>query len=315
MNLRFWGVRGSIATPLTNSDLTARIESALGRAIESGFGNISDVAEFVKDLPWYIRGTAGGDTSCVEARAGGELLVLDAGTGIRTLGLDLMHRQSPNSIKAHILLSHTHWDHICGFPFFAPAFVPGNKITLYSPHSMLESRFSRQQESEYFPVPLDAMAADIQFVQLEKHGRFNIGQVEIGTFPLNHPGGSYAYRISHNGKTMVYATDSEYKVMTQTAMQPYLSFLRGADILIFDAQYTMIESVEKENWGHSTAFVGIDIALETGISNLVFTHHEPTCDDRRLWEVFQKSQRYLELQRGNQQLTLHLAYEGFEMEL
>jgi phosphoribosyl 1,2-cyclic phosphodiesterase len=241
MNIHFWGVRGSIATPLTNSELTSKIESALRKTIEVGFSDISKVSEFVKGLPWHVGGTVGGDTACVELKAGGELLILDAGTGIRILGLDLIRRYGPNGINAHVLLSHTHWDHICGFPFFAPANIPG--------------------------------------------------------------------------KTVVYATDAEYQDLSQSAMKPYFEFLRGADILIFDAQYTMMESVEKENWGHSTAFVGIDIALEAGVKNLVFTHHEPTYDDQKLWRIFQESNRYLEMQRGDRQLALYMAYEGLEMEL
>lgn len=315
MHIHFWGVRGSIATPLTNSELVSKIESAVRKAIQHGLTNISDVPEFLKSMPPHIRGTVGGDTACVEVGAGEELLILDAGTGIRALGLDLIRRYRQGSINAHILLSHTHWDHICGFPFFAPAYIPNNRITLYGAHSMLESRLSRQQESEYFPVSLDSMAADIQFVQLEKYDRFNIGDVEIATFPLNHPGGCFAYRISHNSKAVAYATDSEYQDLRESAMKAYLEFVGDADILIFDAQYTMIESVEKEDWGHSTAFVGIDIALEAGIKNLVFAHHEPTYDDEKLWKIFQGAERYLGLQRADRQLALYMAYEGLEIQV
>ena len=315
MQIHFWGVRGSIATPLTNSELVSKIESAVRKAIQHGLTNISDVPEFLKSMPPHIRGTVGGDTACVEVGAGEELLILDAGTGIRALGLDLIRRYRQGSINAHILLSHTHWDHICGFPFFAPAYIPNNRITLYGAHSMLESRLSRQQESEYFPVSLDSMAADIQFVQLEKYDRFNIGDVEIATLPLNHPGGCFAYRISHNSKAVAYATDSEYQDLRESAMKAYLEFVGDADILIFDAQYTMIESVEKEDWGHSTAFVGIDIALEAGIKNLVFAHHEPTYDDEKLWKIFQGAERYLGLQRADRQLALYMAYEGLEIQV
>jgi phosphoribosyl 1,2-cyclic phosphodiesterase len=315
MYIHFWGVRGSIATPLTNNELVSKIESAVRKAIELGLTNASEVPEFLKGMPRHIGGTVGGDTACVEVGAGGQLLILDAGTGIRRLGLDLIRRYGQGSINAHIFLSHTHWDHICGFPFFAPAYISNSRITLYGAHGMLESRLGRQQESEYFPLSLDSMAADIQFVQLEKYGRFSIGDVGIAAFPLNHPGGCFAYRISHDGKALVYATDSEYQDLTQPAMKAYLEFVRSADILIFDAQYTMVESVDKEDWGHSTAFVGIDIALEAGIKNLVFVHHEPTHDDEKLWEVFQGSERYLELQRADRQLALYMAYEGLRIQV
>jgi len=313
ISLRFWGARGSIAAPLSNRELASKIEAALQQALEEGLHDVSDVGRFVAGLPWPVGKTAGGDTSCVEVRAGGELLILDAGTGIRPLGLELVRNAGREPVEAHILLSHTHWDHICGFPFFVPAFVPGSKLTIASPHEGLESRFRRQQHAEFFPVSLDSMAADIRFVELEPEGQFRVGEVDIATLPLSHPGGSFGYRISYNGGAVVYATDSEYKELSQVALEPYHDFFRGADVLIFDAQYTLAESVEKEHWGHSTAFVGIDMALEAGVKQLLLTHHEPTYDDRKLWDIQQQAMRYLELQGGEGRLGVELAYEGMEI--
>ena len=126
MNVRFWGVRGSIATPLTNCEIEAKMKEALRRGMRKELKNEVEVAEFFRNLPWHVRQTAGGNTSCVEINAGDDLFIMDAGTGIRPLGIKLMQESKGNPVKANILLSHTHWDHICGIPFFIPAFNPNN---------------------------------------------------------------------------------------------------------------------------------------------------------------------------------------------
>ncbi len=314
MDVKFWGTRGSLATPITNNDLSARIKMVLELAVKSGLKDKSEIDTFIGKLPWALNHTFGGDTTCVEVQAGETTIILDAGTGIRPLGLDIMGRTTKTS-HFHILISHTHWDHISGFPFFVPAYIPGNTISFYGPHGMLEQRFRHQQAREYFPVQLDAMGADLNFEQLSKSGKFNIGDVEIVTFPLYHPGGCFAYRINHNGKSVVYATDAEYpdKLLTPEKIKPYLDFFRDADILIFDAQYTMIESVERENWGHSTAPIGINIALDAGIKTLVLTHHEPTHSDQMLFDMFRDAHSYLESQCDLKAMNLVGAYEGLKI--
>lgn len=313
MEIHFWGVRGSVATPLTNTELYSKIVSALKLGIEAGLNDQSRIPRFIQNLPWYVYGTTGGDTTCVEVTAGGRKIILDAGTGIRQLGFSLMREFAGRPIEVSILVSHTHWDHISGFPFFVPAFIPVNKVTIYGVHEDLKGRFEMQQSPPFFPVPLKFMAADINFVQLEEGRVFRIGDIELKTMKLHHPGGCYAYRISRGGKSMVYATDGEYNDTSIRSLQPVIDFLRGADLMIFDAQYTLLDSVEKEDWGHSSAFIGIDIAIEAGVKQIVFVHHEPTYSDEKIWDIFQKSYEYLINYRSSEILTLHLSYEGLNL--
>jgi phosphoribosyl 1,2-cyclic phosphodiesterase len=312
MQVFFWGVRGSIAAPLTNHELELKVEEAVRLGIQAGLQHYSDVSDFVRTLPWHVWQTAGGNTSCVEVRAGKELLILDGGTGIRPLGIKLIQQSKGNPINASILLSHTHWDHICGIPFFVPAFNPKNAFTVYGPHPELEDRLRYQQDFRFFPVPL---ASTFEFVQLSAEDHFTIGEVEIETIPLKHPGESFGYRITHNDKTLVYATDSEYKELSTEALKPIVDLLRGADLLIYDAQYTMVENVEKADWGHSNMFTGIDLALEAGVKKLVFTHHEPGYDDKRLWELFQKAQEYEKISANREDFEICLAFEDLSFTL
>lgn len=311
MKVRFWGVRGSIATPMTNAALNARLKAAVRLAVRSEVRE-DEAGEFVKRLPWYIRKTVGGDTPCIEIWAGGNLLVLDAGTGFRALGHDLIRRSEGSPIVAHILISHTHWDHISGIPFFTPAFNKNNRLIVYGPNPALEEAVKNQQAFEYFPVPL---APAFEFVQIDDLKPFSIGEVQIEAFPVNHPGGCHAYRITHDGKSIVYATDSEYKDLSVEGLKPYVDFFADADLLIFDAQYTMVENIEKEDWGHSNVFAGIDMAVEARVKTLVITHHDPVYDDRTLWEILRRAKEYLELNDPPKQLEIFIAYEGLRMVL
>jgi len=310
MDIRFWGVRGSIASPLTNAVFRTKIEEAVQLTVKAGITEESQIPDFVKTLPPDIRQVVGGDTACVEIRTGENILILDCGTGIRRLGLELIHNSGGQNIEAHILLSHTHWDHINGLPFFVPGFNPNNNLIIYGSLPGLEERIRKQQAFEYFPVPLPET---FKFVHLEEGEPFRIGNTDIVTMGLNHPGGSYGYRITHDNKTLVYATDSEYKDLSAHALQPFTDFFRNADMLIFDAQFTLVENVEKENWGHSNIFCGIDMAIEADVGKLVFTHHDPAHEDKELWDRLQKANEYLDIYQPEQDIRLYLATEGLNI--
>ncbi len=312
MDIRFWGVRGSLATPLSNEKLHEKLAAAIDMALKSDLKQGDDISAFIDGLQWKNKRTVGGDTSCIEVRAGETILVLDAGTGIRPLGQKLCQTIKEGPINANVLISHTHWDHISGIPFFAPAFRPGSRITFYIPEPRMEYSIRNQQDFEYFPVPL---SPSFGFAQIPRGNPFYIDDIEIECIPLNHPGGSYGFRIKHEGKILVYATDSEYKDLSSDAVKPFTDFFQNADLLVFDAQYTISENIEKEDWGHSNIFTGIDMAIAAGVKNMVFTHHDPMSDDSVLADILYRAREYIKISQPDIDLRLFMAYEGLKMKI
>ncbi|MFH1092356.1 MAG: MBL fold metallo-hydrolase [Pseudomonadota bacterium] len=314
MLIRFWGVRGSIPVPIDSAAVAAKIEKALNGARGVDLSDPGAVKAYVASLPLEIRGTSGGNTSCVEVIAGGQHLIMDAGTGLRVLGNHLMKGPfGRGEGTAHFFISHTHWDHIQGFPFFVPAYIPGNHFIIHSPKKDIQERFIIQQiDQDMFPMKLDSMGARLEFVPLTPAG-INLDGVLVDCLSLHHPGGSWAFRIKCEGKTLVYATDGEYQNLSPQAFKPYLEFFSQADTLIFDAMYTFSEAVTKQGWGHSTSLTGVDLAIKTGLKKLVLFHHEPNYSDESLKEILDKTKSYFRLVREEGDLEIVLAVEGLEL--
>jgi len=294
MRVRFWGTRGSIATPGPGTN------------------------------------HFGGNTSCVElATANGDLLIFDCGTGARQLGAALM-AQGRKAINANILLGHTHWDHIQGFPFFTPAFVKGNSVAIHGPegsrgslHHVLEG----QMEFTYFPVALNQLPATITYHDLTE-GIHTIGGVRVATQFLNHPAMTVGYRVEADGVAMVYLVDHEpfSDALWRTGAEPgsiesilhegdrrHAKFMADADLVIHDAQYTPEEYPSKKTWGHSPYDYVVQIAAAAGVRRLALTHHDPTHDDDFIFDIERKA-RSLALQFGTG-LEVFYAYEGCELVL
>ena len=314
MLVRFWGVRGSIPTPITSDEIKKKILWVIKQALGQDLGSDRQLEEFVDDLPKHMVGTYGGNTPCVELESGDTTIVFDAGSGIRGLGIRLMEgRFGKGAGTCHLFLSHTHWDHIQGLPFFLPAYVSGNKVVIYSPDPDIRQSLSAQQDPRYFPVPLEAMEADIDFVLLSEGKKTLIDDIEVSNIKLNHPGGAFGYRAQKGDAALVYATDIEVANIDSPEMKKYINFFSGAKILVFDSQYTLVEAFEKEDWGHSSSLKGVDIMTEAGVDTLVLFHHEPTYDDRTLWDIFQRTSKYAKLQGVNSASRVIMAYEGLEL--
>lgn len=315
MKITIWGTRGSIPTPLTSQSIREKIIAALEGAQGIDLTDPLAIRAYVDSLPPLIAGTAGGNTSCVELRVDDQLLVIDAGTGIRQLGNELMSGPCGRGQGViHLFFSHTHWDHIQGFPFFVPAFIPGNRIYIYSVH-YVEPTLADQMRPVTFPVSLKDMRATIEFVQLQEEQSYTIGNVSVTPLRLPHPGGSYAYRFEHRGRVVVYASDAEYKYLDDQYLQPFVRFYAGADVLIFDAQFTLRESLLKEDWGHSSALVGVDIARRAGVKRLVLFHHDPNSSDADLMNIVAQTVSYQASYEPSPSCEIMLATEGMTIDL
>ena len=243
----------------------------------------------------------GGNTSCVEVRtADGTLIVLDCGTGAHRFGQALLASAGP-PVCGHLLITHTHWDHIQGFPFFAPLFIPGGEWDLYAPGGRghhLEATLAGQMEYTYFPVTLEQLGAAIRFHDLIE-GEVSIGRARIITHYMNHPALTLGYRLEADGVVIVYAVDHEPHGRAQPGRgqlgtpvmgtatvhredQRHIEFLAGADLVIHDAQYTVDEYPKKIGWGHTPAEWAVDYALAAGAKRLALFHHDPLRDDDAL---------------------------------
>ena len=226
--VRFWGVRGSIACPSR----------------------------------YHIR--YGGNTSCVALSLDGERVILDAGTGIRLLGRDLLRL---GVTRATLLLTHTHWDHINGFPFFAPAFRSGHRFRILAGHLAGERKIaevvSGLMHQPMFPVPIEAMLADLEFEDFVSGEGFGLSpEIAVRTCPLRHPGGAVAYRVDFKGRSLCYVTDTEHRPGKPD--EAILGLIEGADLVIYDGTYTEAEFAAKTGWGHSTWNEGVRLCRMAG---------------------------------------------------
>ena len=210
----------------------------------------------------------------------GERIIFDAGTGIRPLGQWMLKKEVKH---AHLLLSHTHWDHINGFPFFTPAFLPDRGFEIMAGHvdeglGGIRKVFSGQMAQPFFPVPLEAMRASLNFSDFSAGDTFALSpKTTVRTTPLNHPNGATGYRIDHRGKSMCYVTDTEH--VPGQPDQNILGLIEGADLVIYDATYTEEEYLEKVGWGHSTWEEGIRLCRAANVRMLAIFHHDPSHDD------------------------------------
>lgn len=270
--VRFWGVRGSIAAP---GPATAEV---------------------------------GGNTSCVEVRCGEALFVLDAGTGLRGLGDELMRRAET---RAEILLSHLHWDHIQGLPFFVPLYVPGAELTVHGPawgDGGLDGALRRQMSAPGFPVELGDAGARLALNEVRHRSRFQRGDVTISAAKLNHPGGVLGYRIEHAGRSIVYATDTEHFECIDPALR---ELAQGADLLIYDAQYMPDEYPSKVGWGHSTFEAACHLASAAGVKRLALFHHDPRRSDEAVADIEQRArQRFGDVFAAREGMLIDVAGGG-----
>ncbi len=282
----FWGTRGSIPTP---GPQTARY---------------------------------GGNTPCVAVEgAGGHLVILDAGTGIRALGLQLVEKQN-GALRAEILLTHAHWDHIQGLPYFKPFFAAGNAVRIWGSRqgtASLEAILRQQMDPAVFPVPLDALSAALT-VQEIAAGDFTVGEFRVRAMKLRHPGTTLGYRLTPvaGGASLAYVTDNElgsggHYAEPASWRKDFVEFLRGVDVLVHDAMYTPGELESHRGWGHSTYEEAVTLAAEAGARRLVLFHHEPEHADTAMDALVAAAQQVARTRGGPAEVLA--AQEGMQLTL
>jgi len=279
MRIKFYGVRGSIATPG------------------------ADTVRY------------GGNTACVLVESdSGTLFIFDAGTGIKKLGDELIERSSRQEI--YLLFSHYHWDHIQGFPFFSPAYQNDQVIHLLAAHLDDGDAYSvlSQMTDPHFPVPSDKLQAAVKVIADVSEG-LKIDDTSVTTLSLNHPGGGSAYRLDTPKGSMAYVTDNELYPPgeAKTSYQEWLEFVRGVDYLIHDAMYLDHEAEKIHGWGHSLISQTLQLAGEAGVANVILFHHDPSRTDAQLDEIGKNSREWMK--QNYPDCNVHMAIEGDEYSL
>jgi phosphoribosyl 1,2-cyclic phosphodiesterase len=289
MTVRFWGTRGSIPTP--------------GRRTEK----------------------FGGNTTCLEIRSGDTMIVLDAGSGIREMG-EAWTREFQQPVRANLLLTHLHWDHIQGFPFFAPAYQAGNSLAIYGQDRRsvgIRELLGGQMQGDYFPTPLSAMRAQLEFHSTANE--FSIDHLRVRSLPLPHPGGSLGFRIESDESVFVLATDCELDLVAQNAEEvqqnrdavrqfepDLLEFFRGVDLLVLDCQYLDEEYPMRRGWGHNPVACVVDLCAQVKPKMLALFHHDPQHTDDMVCSMVMDAFQRLE-SRGTRDMLIFGAREGVTM--
>jgi phosphoribosyl 1,2-cyclic phosphodiesterase len=318
MYVEFWGTRGSLPASMTARQVREKIFRAIRASRSHPLATDEEIRAFIDhDLPFAVRGSYGSNTSCVEIGGQKEFVLCDAGTGLRDFGNAFLRSgKGSSSAVFNLFLSHLHWDHLQGFPFYVPAYRPGNRIHIYGCHTDIEAAFVNQQAFQSFPVPFHALEAAISFHILEPERTYEIAGLSVRAIRQNHPGVSYGYSFSRGGQTVVYSTDMEHGQDVQEEAYPFLDFFRGAELLIFDAQYSLAEAIgPKEAWGHSSNLLGVELAARAGVKHLCLYHSEPTWNDEALDRFLSQSRAYLQIYDPASPLLIDLAYDGLRIDL
>jgi phosphoribosyl 1,2-cyclic phosphodiesterase len=318
VRVRFWGTRGSIPVALTTADIRDKVAVALMRAGGRQFASIGEAYDYAtQHLDFSLTHTFGGHSACVELETGqDDYFVCDMGSGARPFGAHVLARQAGRPASVNVFMSHVHWDHIMGFPFFGPAYVSGTRIRIHGCHDVIEQAFRLQQAPPCFPVEFAQLAADIEFIRLEPGKPHQIAGVRVTPQPQMHSGDSFGYRFEAQGKAFVYTTDSEHKLENRAQTERFVQFFRDADLVVFDAMYSLADAISvKADWGHSSNIIGVELCQMARARHLVLFHHEPAYDDATIEGVLRETQRFEELTRGTQPLRISAAYDGLEIDV
>jgi len=319
MQIRLWGIRGSLPAPINNEEYTDRLRRILDLSIKEQLNKGENIDNFLEGLPAELRYLCGGDTTCISVQSdSGKLYILDCGTGIRRLGNFLMDGECKEGKgELNIMISHNHWDHIQGLPFFRPIYISGNILNIYSPYKNQKTVLETQMSNPFFPAKFQDTASTKNYFLIEYPQKTPL-QLEddlfVSVYPLKHPQGCFAYKFMQNNKTFIFATDTEFTGETVDSLDGATEFFNDADLLILDSQYTLDEAFIKADWGHTSYTMAVNCATNWNVKKLILTHHEPTYSDEILQSNYLLALEHAQLV-SNTYTEIFLAREGMILDL
>ncbi|OHE73275.1 MAG: hypothetical protein A2007_06510 [Verrucomicrobia bacterium GWC2_42_7] len=320
MKIRLWGTRGSLPASFSQDKLREKLVGTLMAAQGQSFDSQKAIEEFVDHkLDRTLSSTCGTNTCNIEIEyKENEFILCDAGTGIRDFSYEF-YKTDPKRVGTfHLFMSHLHWDHIQGFPFFGPIYHKGNRVIIHSYHQKTQQVFKNQMSSPCFPVDFKQLGAEVIFDIKTPGSPFELDGMKVIGIQQYHPGLSYGYKFENKeGKKVVYSTDCEHTEKAHEEGYPFVDFYKDADVLIFDAMYSLTDaSVNKAEWGHSSNIMGVKLAARAKAKHLIIFHHEAIRSDFELEDFFVHTKKYSDLYNKERNIPhgypekISLAYDG-----
>jgi phosphoribosyl 1,2-cyclic phosphodiesterase len=320
MKIKFWGTRGSLPASPQPIEWSTHFESLLRSFFSTGHRDSSHINKYLQSLEVTQLGGYGSATTCVEIETAAGQLIIDGGSGVRALSEKIMSGVSGRPRGPfHIYMTHFHWDHVIGLPFFSPHFLPGVNIHYYAVQEDLEKLVRGIFAKPYFPVPYEALPSKIHFHVIAPRKPLAIDDMVITPYKLDHPDACWGVKVEHAGKTYAHCVDTEGTRVSRDDLGLDLPLYQNIDLMYFDAQYTFPELAEKANWGHSASQIGLDIAFRESIKKVLFAHHDPGASTQMIEDIKRQTREYFswrsQSESNDKQFKVEwdFAHEGLEV--
>ena len=314
MKIKFWGVRGSLPSSMSPFDWSQHFENLMIDFFRCGFSKASDVSQFIQQQKIPQIGGFGEATTCVQIIDEKQSLIIDGGSGIKKYSDFLIQSRSSQN-EFHILLSHFHFDHLLGLPFFGPHFQETCVIHFYAVQSEAEACVRRLFERPMFPVSFDSLNAKIVFHQIQPYEVNLINGFKVQAFQLDHPDQCFGFRVEKNQVAYAHAIDHESVRINHQQLGKDAGLFKKVKLLYFDAQYEEVDMLQKKGWGHGTCDRGFEVAHHFGVQQILFAHHDPSVSLQNSRNQKKKAQELFEKKYINSSLSWDFAYDGQEVEL